>query len=491
MHETGDAVQVVVVGYGMAGARLVDELRVRAAGRRLHVTAFGAEAAGAYNRILLSGVLAGTTDSRHITIGPRDLAGDGYEVHVGTTVGSIDRAAKKVLTTAGAYAYDHLVLATGSRPLVPEIDGIRDADGDLHAGVLAFRSLADCEAIVSAAEGARRAVVLGGGLLGLEAARGLAARGLDVEVLHRTGHLMDRQLDRDAGDVLRATVSDLGVRVRTEAVTTRVCGTDRVRSVELADGTVLEADLLVVATGVVPETRLARKSGLAVDRGIVVDDELRSISDPDVYAIGECAQHDGQVYGLVAPAWEQATVVADVLTGHDPHARYGGSRLVTRLKVEGVELAAMGETEPGDGAEVLRFSDPARRTYKKLVLRDGRVTGAILLGDTATAGTLTQLFDRQVAAPVDRLPLLFAGMRRSGGVPVEAPAHIPDRATICHCNSVTKGQITACWLAGARSVDDVAGRTRATTGCGSCTATVGGLLDWLRASDPQPDTVSA
>jgi assimilatory nitrate reductase electron transfer subunit len=250
----------------------------------------------------------------------------------------------------------------------------------------------------------------------------------------------------------------------------------RVSGVELDDGTVLEADLVVLACGVRPETGLAAAAGLAVDRGVLVDDRLRCAGDPAVYAIGECAQHQGTVYGLVAPAWEQARVLADVLTGGT--ARYTGSRLVTRLKAAGIELAAMGETGlDDDEAEIVRFADPTRGTYKKVVIRDERLVGAILLGETGTAGLLTQLYDRAAPLPPDRLHLLFHG--HGAGTPVDTPVRIPDAATVCQCNNVTKGRIRACWEDGARDVAGVAARTRATTGCGGCRDTVRGILGWL------------
>jgi assimilatory nitrate reductase electron transfer subunit len=217
---------------------------------------------------------------------------------------------------------------------------------------------------------------------------------------------------------------------------------------------------------------------------VVVDDRLRSVDDPAVYAIGECAQHAGTVYGLVAPAWEQARVVADLLTGGD--ARYAGSRQVTRLKAAGIDLAAMGETGLGDDeAEVVRFADPARGTYKKVVIRHGRLVGAILLGETGTAGLLTQLYDRAAPLPADRLSLLFHGMA-GAATPVDTPVRMPDAATVCQCNNVTKGRIRACWEDGARDVPAVAARTRATTGCGSCHDTVEGILDWLGTQEAAP-----
>ncbi|KWW99193.1 Nitrite reductase (NAD(P)H) large subunit [Carbonactinospora thermoautotrophica] len=473
--------RVVVVGYGMAGARLARELRARA--RDLRIIVFGAERYPAYNRVLLSSVLAGKADEGDIALAEPTSR---VELRTGVTVTAIDPADRTVTTDDGTVTrYDALVLATGSRAWIPPVDGLDPAA--LPEGVAVFRTLEDCRRILRAAEGARRAVVLGGGLLGLEAARGLALRGLRVEVLHAMGHLMERQLDPGASRVLTRTLRGLGVSVRLNALTEAVlCDQGRVRAVRLAGGEVVEADLLVVACGVRPETALAEAAGLKVDRGVVVDDQLRTC-DPAIYAIGDCAEHDGTVYGLVAPAWEQARVVADVITGADPRARYAGSRVVTRLKATGVDLAAMGDTqvEEDEEHEVLQFVDPTRGTYKKVVIRDDRLVGAILLGENATVGTVTQLFDRSAPVPVDRRALLFADLRGQAARTVESPVQIPDRTTICQCNSVTKSAITKSWLAGARSVEDVIKETRATTGCGGCRDTVEGIVEWLAASDPQ------
>jgi assimilatory nitrate reductase electron transfer subunit len=483
--------RVVVVGNGMAGARVVDEIRRR--DDQLQVTVFGAEPYAAYNRVLLSSVLAGAATVDDIRLAATHEVADGIVVRTGVTVRRIDRARRMVVADDGTHAwYDVLVLATGSSALIPPIDGLV-CDGGLIPGATVFRTVGDCHEILAATATASRVVVIGGGLLGLEAARGLIARGLEVEVLHNAGHLMERQLDPLAGKVLARTLADLGVRARVAATAAAIEGVDRVRGVRLADGVLLPADLVVLACGVRPELTLARAAGLAIDQGIVVDDALRSVTDPDIYAIGECAQHDGQVYGLVAPAWEQARVVADRVSGVDPAATYAGSRVVTRLKAAGVDLATMGEThvdaDDADetGAEVVQFSDPARGTYKKVVIRDDRLVGAILLGEIGTVGTVTQLFDRQSPVPLDRLALLFPHQRMGGPSADEAdsPAHIPDRATICQCNGVTKGAITRCWLAGASTIADVVTATRATTGCGTCRPTVGGIVDWLAASDAE------
>jgi assimilatory nitrate reductase electron transfer subunit len=495
--------RVVVVGNGMAGSRVVEEIRARDPEHRLHITVFGAEPGPAYNRVLLSTVLAGRARFEDISLAsPCWYAVQDVAMHSGVPVRRIDRCRREVVGADGTVApYDHLVLATGSRAVVPPLAGLSTADG-LLAGAAVFRTLDDCHRLLAGAATARRAVVLGGGLLGLEAARGLAAHNLPVEVLHEAPHLMDRQLDRPAGRLLRRSLSDLGIRTRLSTRAVAVVGGDRVRGVELADGTVVPADLLVIACGVEPETSLAAEAGLRVERGIVVDDTLRSVSDGAVYAAGECAQHAGRVYGLVAPAWEQAAVIADRLTGADPAATYTGSRLVTRLKAAGIELAAMGESHAesdmdddgddderdGDRAETVQFFDPVRGTYKKVVIRDERLVGAILLGDTSTVGTLTQLFDRGTPVPADRLALLFG---RFAPERSDTPRHLPDRATVCQCNGVTKGSITACWLAGARSVAGVAAATRATTGCGGCTDVVAGIVDWLAEADPDESTVPA
>lgn len=476
--------RVVVVGNGMAGSRLVQELRARDVDRSLHITVFAAEPHAAYNRILLSELLAGRSRVEDIYLTPNGWHEEhDVVVHRGVSVASIDRTARQVVATDGTIVgYDALVLATGSRVWLPPVRGL-EREGALTAGAVAFRTVEDCARILELAEHASRAVVVGGGLLGLEAARGLVARGLDVEVLHPAEHLMERQLDAGAAQVLGRRLAELGVRIRLGVTAEEVQDTERVRAVRLTDGDVVETPLLVVACGIRAEVALAQAAGLRVEQGVVVDGQLRSLNDPHVFAIGECAQHDGQVYGLVAPAWEQAAVLADVLTGSRDGALYAGSQLVTRLKAAGVDLAAMGDTagEPSDvDREVVQFADPARGVYKKLVIRDGRLVGAILLGDGATTGSVVQLFDRRGPVPSDPLSLLFPG----AGQPALAtsPALMPAAAKVCHCNNVTKGAIQSCWFAGARTVTDVATATRATTGCGTCRDAVEGIVDWLAAT---------
>ncbi|MFI6453607.1 FAD-dependent oxidoreductase [Streptosporangium amethystogenes] len=457
--------RIVVVGNGMAGARLVSEIRAR--DRHVGLTVFGAEESQPYNRVLLSNVVAGTMPPDQVRLlDPAWYADHSVTALPGVEVIAMDRENRAVLTATGRREpYDVLVLATGSEAVVPPVPGADRA--------VTFRTMDDCRRILRAAGAARHAVVIGGGLLGVEAARGLAGRGLPVTLLHLAGHLMDRQLDAEAGLVLGQTLGGLGVRTRTGVVVEEILD----GGVRLAGDETVEADLVVLACGVRPVTGLAREAGLEVARGIVVDDEMRT-DDPSIFAIGECAEHRGRVYGLVAPAWEQAAVVADIVTGADKAARYRGSRLVTRLKARSVELAAMGETHlTEDDAEVVRFSHRAAGTYRKLVIRDGRLVGVILLGETSAVGNLTQLFDRGGPLPGDRAGLLFPGPQ--GNAVAESPVRMPDAAKVCQCNDVTKGQIRACWESGARDVAAVAAATRATTGCGGCRDAVEGIVGWL------------
>lgn len=472
--------RVVVVGNGMAGSRLADDVLRR--DPSTDVLVYGAEARPAYNRVLLSDVLSGRRADDEI-----ELAGHpGAVRRLGVSVTRIDRGARVVHAADGsATTYDDLVLATGSTPVVPPVQGIAGAGGVLIEGVHVFRTVEDCAAITATARRARTAVVVGGGLLGLEAARGLLRHGLRVEIVHGSAHLMEQQLDPLGGQVLRRAVEALGVGVHLGSFAAAVTGGRRVTGVRLADGREVAGELVVLACGVRPDTALARQAGLTVDRGVLVDDRLRT-DDPHVHAIGECAQYAGTVYGLVAPAWEQAAVLADVLTGGP--ATYGGSRLVTRLKAMDLEVAAMGETGPGlddvgGGLEVLQFADPVRHVYKKVVVRDGVVVGAVLLGDLSTAGVVTQAFDRGTPLPADRLHLLFGGL---GAGPARSPVDLPDDAVVCTCNQVTAGALRACAADGCRTVEGAAIATRATTGCGGCAGPVAELLASCPAATPGP-----
>ncbi len=467
--------RLVVIGNGMAGARFLEELVGRGGREWFEVVVFGDEPYGNYNRILLSGVLAGSHDPRDIFINPLGwYEENGIVLHAGVRATGIDRETKVVRAAGGLVEpYDALVIATGSSAFVPDIEGFRGEDGRPRSGAFVFRSLEDCDAMVRYAARAGRAAVVGGGLLGLEAARGLIDRGLEVDLVHHKAHLMGRQIDAAASEVLRRSMEHLGARVHLGRTTTRVLGDDRVAGLGFDDGTELPCDMVVVAAGIRPNVGLAADAGLHVDRGIIVHDDLSTHNDPDVYALGECIQHRGVTYGLVAPLWEQARVLAERLSGRDPHAVYHGSLVSTKLKVAGVELATMGEPRPaGADDEVVAYSEPSRGVYKKLVVRHGRLVGGIVLGDGAITPRLLRLFDRQEALPENRAELLFPLAATS-----PSPADLPDGAQVCNCNGVSKGQIVAAVRGGCRSLKAVCDATRAGTGCGSCKGEVQAVLE--------------
>jgi assimilatory nitrate reductase electron transfer subunit len=463
----------------MAGARLAEEIcRRDPDGTRVALTVVGEEPHHAYNRVLLSALLAGRMRPEAVRLHDEDWAGDhGVTLRLGVPATRIDRPARRVaLADGSAVEYDSLVLATGSEPILPPLEGLLDEDGSPAEGVVAFRNLDDCERIRDMARIGAPVAVIGGGLLGLEAARGLAGRGNLVTVVHQVGHLMERQLDPEGGRVLAGTLSALGVEFRLGTVAVRYLPGE---GLKLDDGSHVDADLVVVSAGVRARTGLAEKAGIEVDRGVLVDDALRT-SDGRVHAIGDCAQHPGTVSGLVQPAWEQAEVLADLLTGTATAARYQGTPAVTRLKAKDVDLASLGEalTEiTDDTAEVLSLSDPKRGRYGKLVIRDDRVTGAILLGCPDAAATITQLYDRGVPVPEDRLALLLGRAMPSGAA--AGPAELPTAAKVCQCNSVTKRRLVEAFRDGATTVPELATATRATTGCGECTDTVREIADWL------------
>ncbi|HZR51087.1 MAG TPA: FAD-dependent oxidoreductase [Streptosporangiaceae bacterium] len=457
--------RVVVVGNGMAGFRFIQELLELG---DFDVTVVGAEPGGAYNRARLPEVLAGTASEDSIELAdPGWYAARGVRLLAGVAVTRIDRALRRLVLADGqAIRYDNLVLATGSVPAGPDLRPVE--------GVVAFRGRTDCAAMKAFAARGRPAVVLGGGVLGLETARALAMGGLPVTLVQRGARLMERQLDAGAARVLDRTVRSLGVNVRTGVSVRAVRGAGSVSGVELDDGSRLAAGLLVLCCGTRPSTGLASAADLAVRAGVLVDDQLRSVTDPRILAIGDCAEHRGYVNGLVAPAWAQARVAAMTVAGQRT-AGYAGSPAVVRLKADGIELAALGSAR-APGAEVIRFTDPSHGVYQKLIVRNGQLAGAILLGDTRAAGTLTQLFDRRARLPADRSSLLVT--RRADR---DAPAAA---ATVCECNGVSGAAISAAWQDGARNAGQIAARTRATTGCGTCRDTVEEILAGLAATEP-------
>ncbi len=467
---------LVVIGNGMAGARAVEEILARGGGGIFRITMFGAESCGNYNRILLSSILDGTYSEDAATLNPLAwYAENGIKLYAGVRAVEIKRFAKFVLGSDGTTEpYDKLILATGSRPYIPPIEGLELAGGSYKPGIFGFRSFEDCRRITEYARGRRRAAVIGGGLLGLECAHALHALGIEAHVIHRSKHLMNHQLDSPSGAILQSLLEKRGVHVHLPKNTTRVLGDERVTGLAFADGPDLECDLVVFATGTTPNTELAVHSGLSVGRAIVVNNQLRT-DDPNIYAVGECIQYRAQVYGLVAPAWEQARVLAEHLTGSNRKAAYHGSRIATRLKVAGVQLASMGVIEPEeDHDEVVQFAEPRKGTYKKLIIRNGRLIGGILLGDAGRAAELLSAFDSSCALPADRLSLLFD---------IGAPAavgfdQVPLDTQICSCSNIRMGALLDCVRNGLRTPEAVMEATRAGKACGSCEPVVREIVGW-------------
>jgi assimilatory nitrate reductase electron transfer subunit len=445
-------------------------------------------------------VLAGTVAAEHTQLHPAGWARQyRITVHLGQPVRAVDLARRQVHTAGDTFDYDELVLATGSRANLPAVPGLAGPDGMPADGVAVLRTLSDCRRIAELA-GTGEIAVLGGGVLGLEAARALATRGHRVTVIHPPAHLMNRQLDEEAGGVLAHLLRQNGMRVRLGESAKRW---EPGLGLTTNTGELLPCRAVLVATGAAADTTLAAAAGLTVDGGIVVDDRLAT-SAPHVWSLGDCARHAGAPAGFVQPAWEQAAVLADLLTGADLTARYRGTRLVTRLKDRDIHLAAVGETDPlpvpapcgGWGDEVVRFSDPVRGRYAKLVVRDDRVAGAIMLGLPDAAATVVQLYDRDVPVPADRLAVLLGRAAPVVDQLASAPERLSEDSVVCRCNTVTKAQLTTAWRAGATDVAGLASRTRATTGCGGCEPTVEAICTWLRSAarpvaGDAPDTAEA
>jgi nitrite reductase (NADH) large subunit len=481
--------RLVVIGNGMAGARVVEEILSRGGVTQFSITIFGDERYGNYNRIMLSHVLSGEEPHDAIFLNSLEwYAENSITLHAGVRAQRIDRFAKVVFSDDGQVTpYDELIIATGSRSFVPPTDGLYAPDGSLLPGVFAFRTIDDTLGMIEYAthDDHRRAVVIGGGLLGLEAARGLQSHGIEVDVVHSGRWLMNAQLGREGGEVLRRSIARLGVGIFTNNRVSAIWGPDKVTGARLRDETEIDCDLVVVAAGIRPNTDIATTSGFTVERAIVVDDQMRTVDDDHVFAIGECVQHRGEVYGLVAPLWEQAVVLADVITGSNPQAAYLGSRTATKLKVAGVEVAAMGLTEPErETDEHIVFSEPKRGVFKSVVIRDGNIIGATLLGDSKKLAFLQQAFDRGLPLPEDRVALLFD----LDGPPIEiGVAELGDDAQICNCNGVCKATIVEVVKAGCKTVTGVMDATRAGKGCGSCKGLVAQLVEYAAGGAVEED----
>lgn len=462
--------KLIIIGAGMATGRALEHL-LESAPDAYDVTLFNAEPRGNYNRIMLSPVLAGDKTYAEIETHTAEwYAENGITCRFGERVAHIDRVAKTVTAENGdVLPYDKLMFGTGSNPFMIPLRG-----HDLE-GVIAYRDLEDTERMI-ALEPGKKCVVIGGGLLGLEAAAGMAARGVDVTVVHIMGHLMERQLDEAAGYLLRKALVDKGITIKCSANSKEILGENgHVRALLLDDGTELPCDLLVMAVGIRPNVHLAQEAGLAVGKGIHVDDQMLT-SDPDVLAVGECVEHDGAVFGLVAPLYDQAKVAAKTLLGEE--ARFVQKELSTKLKVTGCDLFSAGDFADGEGREDIVFRDPARGVYRRLVIENNVVIGAVMYGDTADSNWFFGLIRDKTDIAEMRDTLIF-GPAFQGGTPLDplkAVAALPRDAEICGCNGICKGQIEDAIAAGATDLGAIKATTKASASCGTCTGLVEQVL---------------
>ena len=465
--------KLVMVGNGMAGVRTLEEL-IKLAPDVYDITVFGAEPYANYNRILLSPVLAGEQTIKDIMLNDVDwYQENNITLHLGKKITQIDRARRLVIAEDGTTAeYDRLLLATGSDPFVLPVPG-KDLEG-----VISYRDIHDTNAMIDAAAKYKQAIVIGGGLLGLEAANGLKLRGMEVSVVHLSGTLMERQLDSVAGKMLQKSLEERGLNFLLQKNTQEILGDEngRVKSVRFNDGTEVPAQLVVMAVGIRPNTRLAESTGLHCNRGIVVNDTMQTF-DPRIYAVGECVNHRGTAYGLVAPLFEMAKVCANHLANFGI-GRYQGSVTSTKLKVTGIDLFSAGDFMGGEGTEEIILSDPIGGVYKKLVLKDDKLVGACLYGDTVDGTWYFKLLreGKDIAEIRDTLMFGESNTGRPGDVGHEGytkAAAMPDNAEVCGCNGVCKGTIVkSIKEKGLFTLEDVRKHTKASASCGSCTGLV-------------------
>jgi nitrite reductase (NADH) large subunit len=471
--------KLVVIGNGMAGIRTVEVLLDRAPDL-YDITVFGSEPYGNYNRILLSPVLAGEKTVNDIMLNTVQWYEDnGITLRKGEMIEMIDRRTCEVVTAEGARVpYDRLLIATGSNPIMLPLPG-----KDLP-GVIGFRDILDVERMVQASTSYKNAVVIGGGLLGLEAANGLMKRGMNVTVVHLLDTLMERQLDQVAGGLLRKSLEERGMVFKMPAQTEAILGEDRVTAVRFADGEEIPADLVVMAVGIRPNIELARKAGLHCERGIVVSDTMQTY-DGRIYAVGECVQHRRQTYGLVAPLFDQAKVCANHLAMKG-FATYDGSVVSTKLKVTGIDLFSAGDFAPGADKEEIVMQDASRGVYKRIILRDKKIIGAVLYGDTIDGPWYFQhLRDgTDVSQMRERLVFGSANLGDGGHSGKNSVAAMGDDAEICGCNGVCKGAIVkAISEKKLFTIDDVRAHTKASSSCGSCTGLVEQVLAFTLGGD--------
>ncbi|MEK0315747.1 nitrite reductase large subunit NirB [Cohnella sp. 56] len=467
MQHENKRLRLVVVGNGMAGINTVEQILKLSPGA-YDITVFGSEPYPNYNRIQLSYVLEKSKSIDEIILNSREwYAANGIELHTGTTVAYIDTAAKTVTTSDGAAApYDKLIIATGSKPFMLPVAGVD------KQGIVGFRDIADCETMLRAAGQYRKAAVIGGGLLGLEAAKGLLKLGMDVTVVHLMEDLMERQLDHTAALLLRQELELQGLKFAMGKKTEEFLGETRVSGLRFSDGTTLDAEFVVMAVGIKPNVELARSSGLEVNRGIVVDDLLRTSAE-DVYAVGECNEHRGVCYGLVAPLFEQGAVLAKHLCGVDT-VPYAGSVVSTQLKISGVEVFSAGEFMDAPDLTVVRMHDEWRRIYKKVLIRGGKVAGGVLIGDSSQSARLQQWIRTGTVMTDDiHATIMGTAVAQPGG----GAAELADEEIVCGCNGVTKKMIVdVIRERDLTTVDEIKMATGATRSCGGCKPVVEQIL---------------
>ncbi len=464
--------KLVVIGAGMASGRMLEELFALSPDA-YDVTLFGAEPRGNYNRIMLSPVLAGEKSFDEIVTHDADwYRENGVKCRFGEAVVKIDRKQKRVISAGGVTHYDKLVIATGSASFFIPVAG-----NDLP-GVVGFRDLDDVDKMLEAAgKRAGKAVIIGGGLLGLEAAAALNEQGMDVTVLHLMGHLMERQLDPAAGYLLQKELESRGIKVVCKAYTNAILGHDHVDAVLMEDETIHGADLVVMAAGIRPETQLAIDAGLHVERGVVVNDTMLT-SDPDILAVGECVEHEDTVYGLVAPLFDMAKVLAATLVGEQ--AKFVAPAVSTKLKVTGIDLFSVGDFAEGDDREEIVFRDPGHGIYKRIILQDNRIIGTVMYGDTGDSSWFFAKLKSGEDISEIRETLIF-GPAFQGGEPMDplaTVAALPNTAEICGCNGVCKGTIVSAIKGGSDDLTAIKATTKASASCGSCT----GLVEQVLAS---------
>jgi len=467
----GNKRHLIVIGNGMSGIATIEHLLKKT--KDMDITVFGTEPYVNYNRVLLSSVLSGDSSPDDIILNSQEWYNrNGINLHTGTSITKIDKDNKIVVSDKGDYyPYDTLLIATGSNPFIPPIKGIKKDDGTQRPGIFTFRNLDDTRTMMEWAHKSRKAMVIGGGLLGLEAARGLVNQGMDVTVAHIMDRLMEMQLDAASAEILRQEITRLGINVLLSHSADEVITVgEEIKGVRFSNDSAYEADMVVIAAGIRPNTSLAADTGISVNRGIVVDDYMQT-SVPGIYAVGECVEHRGKIYGIVAPIIEQAKVAANAISG-DCKDIYKGSVIATKLKVADIPLAAIGNIRQSVGCEEIVFSDPGASVYRKLVIQGGIIAGAILLGDLAGYERFLQLIKDQEDISLQRKTILYDQPETFKSV-----ASMPDNTTICGCMGVSKGEIIKAIeeheLTGIQGVSE---KTRACTSCKGCAPLIEQIL---------------